>query len=263
MSNLYNIFKMFGGWEKKEKFKKCSDEELNKKIPRTSDKVHHFTKSKCKIKSAIDNELLLLHLFSQDEEKFSPTMKTILIDFYEARKPEDFIPAFCDTSTRCMNVKNAGAEGSKYSEAVSINYFAEKFAAKNFLLEMEVKYFFRDYKLVDYICNIYTRFRVGVSVTRAMNWRNPSHFSLEDAYLLLKRKLSGLIIARNCVSEENSFKASFLHIFCQTIDIANKINAVHEKVVSEDDTNTFREVIILATVCSEPSIYSNKFIGRK
>ncbi len=90
-----------------------------------------------------------------------------------------------------------------------------------------------------------------------MKYPDPNEFSDEDAYELLKRKMNGLLIARNCVSEEDSFYICFLHVLCQTRGIADKIRSAYPRVVSEDDTGTIGEIIVLATVYEDPFIYSN------
>lgn len=220
-------------------------------------KVLHFTRTKGKIKSEIDNELLLLKVFSDFDQKLA--MKNILIDTYEIRNPHDLYPMFCDDAARCLRIPNKGAKNSIFNEAVSVNYFAERFSAKNILLEMEVHYEYYNYKVADYVCTIYNKFRVGVSVTRAMKHKDPTSFSLSDAHELLQKKLLGLILARKCVSKEHDFNICFLHIWCQTPEIADKLNAVYNNVIKEDDTGMFSEVIVLATICQEPGLYSNHF----
>lgn len=217
-------------------------------------KVLHFTDSKTSIKTDIESELSLHSFF--DASKFSKIVKGkggVYVDNYSSPAPKKHIKSFCPAAKKCLVVANAGGKGAIPSEALCIQYFHERFAAKNFLLEMEVSYNF-DWKLVDSICNIYGH-RVGISTTRAMS---NEVFTEENGYQLLKKKLFGLVMARNCVSEEHSFSICFLHIWTPTIDIAQKLQKVYPRVVAEDDTGTFGEVIILASVYSDPWIYKKK-----
>lgn len=223
--------------------------------------VIHFTKSKSNIKSDVDQELKLLnilHTKRKTMKDFVPTLpfKPILCDKYQIKKPKELYPLFCDEALRCMNIKNAGAESSKYNEAISINYFKEKFKATGFLLEMEVKYYFERWKIVDYICNIYGH-RVGVSVTRAINFFDLEHFTTKQAKELINKKLFGLIMARKCVSQEHSFDMCFLHIWCYNEEAAKCIEEVYDEVIKGDDSDTYKEVIILTTVCDDFHIYNN------
>src|SRR5436189_3519143 len=112
---------------------------------------------------------------------------------------------------------------------------------------MEVEYYYYGCSLVDYICNIYGQ-RIAISVTRAMKYNDPASFTVDDAYTLLRKKLRGMIIARDSISERDCFSISFIHIWCQTLDIAEKIRQVHPRIIAEDESNTFHEVIILASV---------------
>jgi hypothetical protein len=105
--------------------------------------------------------------------------------------------------------------------------FASCFGAKCFLCENEVAYwadecFGTGSKMVDYVCSIAEE-RVGVSVTRAMAWptRRPELYTQEQADRLIAKKVQGLIISREAVSERHSFAKSILHVWCQTTRIAS------------------------------------------
>ena len=112
-------------------------------------------------------------------------------------------------SLRSIQIENAGGS-SNISEMISIEYYIRLFKATDFLLEMEVSYIL-DYKMVDYVCNI-GKFRIGVSVTRAMGYPSPKDFTYEKALRLLHKKLYGLIVARNSVCKKHSFTRSILHV---------------------------------------------------
>jgi hypothetical protein len=156
---------------------------------------------------------------------------------------------------RSINATNAGGN-SKFSEALSIQYFISMFDASDIFLEMEVEYWI-DYKMVDFICSIKNQ-RIGVSVTRAMKYPNPDEFTFEDGLLLLRKKLYGLIVARNGVTKDQRFYKSVLHIWCQTFSIANILYEVFKSL----DINDFQlkvktNIILLLTVSSDLHIYKN------
>ena len=184
------------------------------------------------------------------------------------RDSVDSLPLTEIPSQKCLITKNAGGK-SEISEAYSIEYMMTRLHARDVLLEMQVEYIFR-YKMVDYICSISEKEprqsrgsdtqcpRVGVSVTRAFPYYGT--FTEDDAAILLKKKLYGLIVSRNCVSEKLSFYKSILHIWCPTQEIANHL----QKVYRSFDLNDFgldvqNTLVLLVTVCDEKEIYYNKF----
>lgn len=231
------------------------DKKPEKSVADTS-KVLHLTDSKVSIKTDIESELAL-HSFFLRSLKNVGSNGGVYIDSYTAPAFKEHTSSFCPAAKRCLIIPNAGGKSAIPSEALSLQYFYERFAAKKFLLEMEIEIFFDNWKLVDFVCNIYGE-RVGVSVTRAMRFDDPAMFSEDDAKELLRKKLYGLVMARKNATEKNSFNVIFLHIWCQTLDIAEKIKAAQPAVLAEDETDTYREVIILCSVYHEPYIYHNK-----
>lgn len=163
---------------------------------------------------------------------------------------------FCQAAKESLIIDNAGGASEK-SEAISINYFFERFKATNFLLEMQIEYWMTNYNMCDFICSINDE-RVGVSVTRAMGFPKPSDFTEERAYILLKKKMHGLIVARSGVCTKHEFNMSVLHIWCQTQRIADILKNVYPQMIFEDNSNTIHEVILLLTVCDTEYIYTNK-----
>jgi hypothetical protein len=159
-------------------------------------------------------------------------------------------------SIKSLNLKNAGGS-SNISEALSIQFFENYFNATNFCLEMEIKYWI-DYKMCDYLCDI-NGVRYGVSVTRGMGFISdkgvPRYFTKNTAYNLLRKKLNGLIIARNCVNDSHNFSETILHIFCQSCSIASLITEVYPEVCKEDET--LKNLKIIITVCNSSIIYYN------
>jgi hypothetical protein len=255
----------------------------------TASKVLHLTETKSSIKTEIENELSLHKFFDNFKQALATTAgaairkmnKTgqllkgkgnIFIDYYSTPDPKKHVKNFCPAAKKCLVVTNGGGKSAIPSEALCIQYFFERFSAKNFLLEMEVDYEWKNWKIVDTICKIYGH-NVGISTSRAMLYPNPKKtkeekkevkegkvkektYTDEDAHQLLKKKLYGLVMARDCVSEKHAFNICFLHIFCETGGMAEKLKKVYPRVIEEDDTGTFSEVIILATVYTDPWIYN-------
>ena len=207
------------------------------------------------IKSDIKNDKLTMTKSDIKNDKTSLRMSNILIDNYESISPRAHMMRFCPDAKRCLTGKNAGGK-SEYSESLSIQYFFERFSARKFILEMDVEYDYFNCKICDFVCDVYGH-RVGVSVTRAMKC-GPNEFTEESAYVLLKKKMHGLLMARSNVGDRHSFIISFLHIWCQNVAIAQYIDKVYPRVVAEDETGMFKEIIILASVYGRGYIYDNE-----
>jgi len=157
---------------------------------------------------------------------------------------------------KTFSLPNAGGN-SIYSEALSIEYFVRYFNAKNIVYEMEISYW-TEYKMIDYLCTL-KDITVGVSVTRAMNFFDPYRFTLQDAKLLLHKKLYGLIVSRSCVNTHHCFDKSILHIWCQNEWVAQKVQEAYESFdVKDYGLNVKDAVIVVITICSERQIYYNK-----
>jgi hypothetical protein len=172
-------------------------------------------------------------------------------EFHDDASP-NFV-SLSKTGKLSLTVKNAGGN-SRVSEAYSISLFEKMYKAKNFLLETQVEYWI-DYKMCDFLCSIDGR-RVGVSVTRAMFYEDPLLFTISHSDALLNKKLEGLIISRNCVADKHTFFEAYLHIWCQTRDIARLCKESFDKMVARDDS--YSEVILLLTVSDCKEIYFNK-----
>ena len=156
---------------------------------------------------------------------------------------------------RSLTIENAGGN-SVYSEAISIQYFEKIWKARDIILEMEVSYWIK-YKMVDYICSIQGN-RIGVSVTRAMSYPEPSHFTYKDAVKLLRKKIYGLIVSRSSVVKSQRFYKSVLHIFCQTEQIAQFLHKAYISFDEEDfNLQVKSDIIVILTISSQPELYSN------
>lgn len=128
-----------------------------------------------------------------------------------------------EDATRIAITPNAGGK-SMVSEALSMEILKRSLNARSVVTEMEVVYWSSNWKKVDYICTVMGS-RVGVSVTRAMKYPNPSEFTEEDAERLIHKKLYGLVIARDGIVESQRYERAMLHVWCQTARIAQMVEA--------------------------------------
>jgi len=159
---------------------------------------------------------------------------------------------------KSLFINNAGGK-SEYSEALSIHYFQEKYNATDIIPEMEIEYWI-NYKMVDFLCTIQD-YRIGVSVTRAMKYPNPDTYTKEDGFKLLHKKLYGMIVARNGVTDRHSFHKSILHVWCQTDKIAEILKSVYQSLDINDYGLDIQGIVILIlTVCNSESIYKNNYV---
>jgi hypothetical protein len=84
-------------------------------------------------------------------------------------------------------------------------------------------------------------------------------FTEEDAVRLLQKKITGLIVARDSVVPEHSFYQSVLHIWTPTVAIAKTLTrALAEGKVDFQGLEVVGSLDIWISVCSDPSLYSNK-----
>ena len=101
---------------------------------------------------------------------------------------------------------------------------------------------------------------IGVSVTRAVSYPFDTPLTLERARSLLQRKLYGLVVARNSVSECHSFDVSVLHAWCLTRDAAEQLRIAHSELVQADkEERTYDNIHVVCTVCTQLSLYNNRF----
>lgn len=203
----------------------------------------------CSLESDQKFRNLLSHV---DASAGSVTHKShIFIDSYT-------LPAYELTSSdarRSLSIENHGG-GSEISEFYSIDYFQRIYAACNFVFEEEIEYWI-DYSMVDYICDV-NGTRIGVSVSRAMGYPDPTCFTHEKAAHLLRKKLYGLIVARNSVIKSQSFLKSVLHIWCQTLEIAELLRHEFAQLDDNDYGLDIKGIVLLQlTVCNDTQIYRN------
>jgi hypothetical protein len=174
--------------------------------------------------------------------------------------PESFDDIeFADVAQRSMSIPNAGGS-SNISEALSMEYMRRRFDAVDFVPEMEVVYWC-DACLCDFLM-ILPGENVGVSVTRAVSYPFDAEYTMEHARELLNRKLYKLMVARNAISEEQSFYRSVLHVWCYTEQVASCIRRAHGEMVEADADRTYDSVHVICTVCDRMYIYTNRPVQR-
>jgi hypothetical protein len=155
-------------------------------------------------------------------------------------------------ASHSLDVPNAGGN-SVMSEACSIQYFVD-LGATNILLEKQVVYNFYGCKMVDFIAT-WKNQNIGVSVARAMTWNVNHPFDKERAKCLLIKKLSGLVIARNCVSDQHAFFLSILHIQCETDCIAQLLSETYRELLlgSRDWSDSLKGTLSLILTVIHPT----------
>lgn len=159
------------------------------------------------------------------------------------------------TPKRSLSIRNAGGS-SEISEALSMQYMHYRFNVTNFIPEMEVDYWIES-KICDYLMK-YKNENIGVSVTRAVSYPFTVDYTYEMASTLLNKKLYGLIVARNSISEKHMFFRSILHIWCMNSQIAHTLKQAYHDIILSDVHKTYDNVYIICTVCPHLYIYNNR-----
>lgn len=168
----------------------------------------------------------------------------------------------CDDAQRILDEPNAGGT-STVSEALSMEYVYRRFCACDVITEMEIKYWSRNWKKVDFICSVRAaggeRQRVGVSVTRAMGFPDYHSFTLEDATRLLRKKLYGLVVARAGVDELHHYDRSILHVWCQHPTVVERMREAFALMQAESEESVITEDIsVILTVAEDiPEVFSD------
>lgn len=211
--------------------------------------VHHEMSSNCERSFQLGETRVLTDLLGGIP--YNSYSNSVFLDTLVIKRPF----SFCEEATRSLSVENAGGH-SEISEAFSIHYFVKTFGATDILYEKQIEYYI-DYKMVDFITTIEGK-RVGVSVTRAMRYPSPDRFTHEDALALLHKKLYGLIVSRNSVTDRHTFFKSVLHVWCQSYRIASILREVYSSLdIADYGLNVKGILILVLTVCESPSIYRN------
>lgn len=172
--------------------------------------------------------------------------------------------AICVDAQRILDEPNAGGK-STVSEALSMEYMYRRFCAHDVITEMEIKYWSRNWKKVDFICSVSTVGneceRVGVSVTRAMGYPDYHAFTLEDAVRLLRKKLYGLVVAKAGVDELHHYDSSILHVWCQHETVAERMReafALLQAEETEEGSVLSEDVAVVLTVAADiPEVFTD------
>jgi hypothetical protein len=166
---------------------------------------------------------------------------------------------FSDTALRSMKIQNAGGS-SNISEALSMYYFqglitSPRAPSPTFVPECEVDYWI-EYKMCDFLMT-WGNVNIGVSVTRAVRYPFEIEYTVSDGLTLLKRKLDGLIIARNAVNTRHQFFKSILHVWCYSQTAAVHIQEAYHQLVTQDHTHVYDHICVICTYCPTRFIYTN------
>jgi hypothetical protein len=166
-----------------------------------------------------------------------------------------------DEAQKILHEPNAGG-ASVVSEALSAEYMARRFGARDIVTEMAIQYWFPNWKRIDYIASFFGG-RVGVSVTRAMGYPYATDFEMEDAIRLCEKKLNGLVIAKSGISSSCRYERSILHCFCQTEEISNMMLIAFHEMIERDKREhpncpTLEgSITLILTVCGIDEVYTD------
>lgn len=166
-----------------------------------------------------------------------------------------------DEAQKILNEPNAGG-ASVVSEALSAEYMARRFGARDIVTEMAIQYWFPNWKRIDYIATFFGG-RVGISVTRAMGFPYSINFTMDDAIRLCEKKLNGLIIAKSGISPTCRYERSILHCFCQTEEISNLMLIAFNEMIERDKREnplcpTLKgSITLILTVCDIREVYTD------
>lgn len=227
------------------------------KSQKTVVKVHHLYNDMV-IRTNGYDEIQLTMALKKGMGSYGPI--SITIDTMVAMKGEGNIGLSSD-ATKVLLEPNAGG-ASVVSEALSVEYLCRRLQAHSVVPEMKIKYFFSNWKKIDYLTTIRGE-RIGVSVTRAMGFPTADTFTSEDAERLGKKKLYGLILARSGISECNSYNRSILHVFCQSYSIAVLMAGAFRLIIDRDKQlqhDLEGHIVIILTVAQNiPGIFTEDF----
>ena len=110
--------------------------------------------------------------------------------------------------------------------------------------------------MIDFVSYYKTK-RVGVSVTRLFGFPGYRNIPFEEVNRLLRKKIYGLVVARNCVAKYHRFINCVLHIFTPSIDAALVAYHLFPQLMQEYDTGN--KVYLLVTVTCDSSVYTNNY----
>ena len=148
-----------------------------------------------------------------------------------------------------FNTPNAGGS-SVESEVLSLEMLKKYFNAKLLKTEMEVSYFPEGGSITDYVVLVFD-IVVGVSVTRAMKFNG--EFTLDDANVLLNKKLKGILqSSRNSLIK---WEKQLLHVWVYDENVMNVLTQAWAQVDPELKSNT---VMIVTLATNSMEIFTNQ-----
>lgn len=154
----------------------------------------------------------------------------------------------CEETIKLLNEKNAGGNSVK-SEAWAYQILRDEFKSEGCTSEMNIKYFHPWWKKCDFITRIDDQ-PIGVSVTRATFKKNDNPDKLDLRISdLLRKKLSGLVIARAGVSEETVFEKSILFVWSPD-HITSKLIDITFNQLTDDSLKSDVSLVICQTLDS-------------
>lgn len=114
--------------------------------------------------------------------------------------------------------------------------------------------------MVDYILHLPSKdeegINIGVSVTRCFG---NSLISEENLINFLKKKITGLIVSYNSVSEEQSFDSTILHIFVPSEEIKTKLlSLINSDKIDLEELQVSRELTMWITHSPDDFIFKSK-----
>ena len=148
-----------------------------------------------------------------------------------------------------FNTPNAGGS-SVESEVLSLEMLKKYFNAKLLKTEMEVSYFPEGGSITDYVVLVFD-IVVGVSVTRAMKFNG--EFTLDDANVLLNKKLKGILqSSRNSLIK---WEKQLLHVWVYDENVMNVLTQAWAQVDPGLKSNT---VMIVTLASNSMEIFTNQ-----
>ena len=194
------------------------------------------------------------YIYSPLIESINDTKQIMCVD--EVDIPNFLFIKLGNTAKSFIKQGNAGGN-SILSEAYSIDYFERYLSGTDFIFENDICYWMDTVSMVDFITTI-DNIRVGVSVTRALNYYEPDHFTTEMARKLLIKKLHGLLVARNAVNAEQVFYCSLLHIWAQNEIVAKALRDAYNEInIDKLGPSVVGNVGIIISVSDNWTIYGN------
>jgi len=167
----------------------------------------------------------------------------------------DMEPFLSESASRVLVEDNAGGSSS-ISEALSMELLNRTFGAQVLKTEKELVYWPSNGAITDFSVSL-DGVRLGVSVSRAMPAPDAT-FTQDDADLLLRKKLRGVIIStETCVNE--SWQKQILHIWAKSRRTLQLLEQAYQKLEPELVADT----VVLITRCSLAEVYNENSSRRR